>query len=78
MRVGVSMASTRHGRPAARAWVTEYYINLTRRLAKGLQLLASYTYAKSIDNASGDPVVTPIALSVPRSFAAIVAIECVM
>ena len=26
---------------------------LTRRLSKGLQLLASYTYAKSLDNASG-------------------------
>lgn len=28
-------------------------ISLTRRLARGLQFLASYTYAKSIDNASG-------------------------
>lgn len=28
-------------------------ISLTRRLSHGLQLLASYTYAKSIDNASG-------------------------
>jgi hypothetical protein len=28
-------------------------ISLTRRLSKGLQLLASYTYAKSLDNASG-------------------------
>jgi hypothetical protein len=28
-------------------------MSLTRRLAKGLQLLASYTYAKSLDNASG-------------------------
>ncbi|MBA2705627.1 MAG: TonB-dependent receptor, partial [Blastocatellia bacterium] len=28
-------------------------MSLTRRLSKGLQLLASYTYAKSIDNASG-------------------------
>lgn len=27
--------------------------SLTRRLSKGLQFLASYTYAKSIDNASG-------------------------
>jgi hypothetical protein len=27
--------------------------SLTRRLSQGLQLLASYTYAKSIDNASG-------------------------
>src|SRR5437016_2188765 len=28
-------------------------ISLTRRLANGLQFLASYTYARSIDNASG-------------------------
>jgi len=28
-------------------------MSLTRRLTKGLQLLASYTYAKSLDNASG-------------------------
>jgi len=28
-------------------------VSLTRRLSKGMQLLASYTYAKSIDNASG-------------------------
>ncbi|HEX5964926.1 MAG TPA: carboxypeptidase regulatory-like domain-containing protein [Pyrinomonadaceae bacterium] len=28
-------------------------ISLTRRLSKGLQLLASYTHAKSLDNASG-------------------------
>jgi hypothetical protein len=28
-------------------------MSLTKRLSRGLQLLASYTYAKSIDNASG-------------------------
>jgi hypothetical protein len=28
-------------------------MSLTRRLSKGLQLMASYTYAKSLDNASG-------------------------
>jgi hypothetical protein len=28
-------------------------MSLTRRFSKGLQLLASYTYAKSLDNASG-------------------------
>jgi hypothetical protein len=28
-------------------------MSLTRRLSKGLQLLASYTYSKSLDNASG-------------------------
>jgi hypothetical protein len=28
-------------------------VSLTKRLSKGLQLLGSYTYAKSIDNASG-------------------------
>ena len=28
-------------------------MSLTRRLSKGVQLLASYTYAKSLDNASG-------------------------
>ncbi len=28
-------------------------ISLTKRLSKGLQLLASYTYARSLDNASG-------------------------
>jgi hypothetical protein len=30
-------------------------MSITRRLSKGLQLLASYTFAKSIDNASGMP-----------------------
>lgn len=30
-------------------------MSLTRRLSKGVQLLASYTYAKSLDNASGMP-----------------------
>jgi hypothetical protein len=31
-------------------------ISLTRRLSKGLQFLASYTYAKSIDNGSGGAI----------------------
>src|SRR5438477_7163820 len=34
--------------------------SLTRRLSRGLQLLASYTYAKSIDNASGGNPATGI------------------
>jgi hypothetical protein len=34
-------------------------MSLTRRLSKGLQLLASYTYAKSIDNASGQDGLDP-------------------
>jgi hypothetical protein len=31
-------------------------ISLTRRLSKGLQFLASYTYAKSVDNGSGGAI----------------------
>src|SRR5207248_5213103 len=33
-------------------------MSLTKRLSKGVQLLASYTYAKSLDNASGDSAST--------------------
>ena len=33
-------------------------VSLTRRFSKGLQFLASYTYSKSIDNASGNSAST--------------------
>jgi len=38
---------------AAQSTYNSAQFSLTRRLAKGFQFLASYTYAKSIDNASG-------------------------
>jgi hypothetical protein len=38
---------------AAESAYNSLQMSLTRRLSKGLQLLASYTYAKSLDNASG-------------------------
>ena len=37
---------------AAESAYNSFRMSLTRRLSKGLQLLASYTYSKSLDNAS--------------------------
>ena len=36
---------------AAQSWYDAGYVNLRRRYARGLSLLANYTYAKSLSNA---------------------------
>jgi Carboxypeptidase regulatory-like domain/TonB dependent receptor/TonB-dependent Receptor Plug Domain len=49
---GVSINSFGQRQTAGQSNYNSLQISLTRRLSKGLQLLGSYTYAKSIDNAS--------------------------
>ena len=50
---GVDVAGFQQFQNSADSAYNSLQISLTRRLSQGLQLLASYTYAKSIDNASG-------------------------
>jgi hypothetical protein len=50
---GVDVAGFQQFQNSADSAYNSLQISLTRRLSKGLQLLASYTYAKSLDNASG-------------------------
>lgn len=50
---GVEVGSFLQIQSTAQSTYNSLQISLTRRLSKGLQFLASYTYAKSIDNASG-------------------------
>ncbi|HEY6122397.1 MAG TPA: carboxypeptidase-like regulatory domain-containing protein [Pyrinomonadaceae bacterium] len=50
---GVSINSFGQRQTTAQSNYNSLQISLTKRLSKGLQLLGSYTYAKSIDNASG-------------------------
>jgi hypothetical protein len=50
---GVDITSFQQFQNSADSAYNSLQISLTRRLARGLQLLASYTYAKSLDNASG-------------------------
>jgi hypothetical protein len=50
---GVDIASFQQFQNSADSAYSSLQISLTRRLARGLQLLASYTHAKSLDNASG-------------------------
>ena len=50
---GVDIAGFQQFQNSADSAYNSLQISLTRRLSQGLQLLASYTYAKSIDNASG-------------------------
>jgi hypothetical protein len=50
---GVDIAGFQQFQNSADSTYNSLQISLTRRLSKGLQLLASYTYAKSLDNASG-------------------------
>jgi hypothetical protein len=50
---GVDNAGFQQFQYSAESNYNSLQMSLTRRLSKGLQLLASYTYAKSIDNASG-------------------------
>jgi hypothetical protein len=50
---GVSTNSFGQRQTTAQSTYNSLQVSLTRRLSSGLQLLGSYTYAKSIDNASG-------------------------
>jgi len=50
---GVEINSFFQNQTTAQSSYNSLQISLTRRLERGLQVLASYTYAKSIDNASG-------------------------
>ena len=48
-----SVAGFNQEQASAQSTYNSLQMSLTRRLTRGLQFLASYTYAKSIDNASG-------------------------
>ncbi|HET7114109.1 MAG TPA: carboxypeptidase regulatory-like domain-containing protein, partial [Pyrinomonadaceae bacterium] len=50
---GVEIPSFQQFQNSADSAYNSLQMSLTRRLSQGLQLLASYTYSKSIDNASG-------------------------
>lgn len=50
---GVEAGSFLQIQSTAQSTYNSLQMSLTRRLSRGLQLLASYTYSKSIDNASG-------------------------
>jgi len=50
---GVSIAGFGQRQTTAQSIYNSLQVSLTKRLSKGLQLLGSYTHAKSIDNASG-------------------------
>jgi len=50
---GADIAGFQQFQYTAESAYNSLQMSLTRRLSRGLQLLASYTYAKSLDNASG-------------------------
>jgi hypothetical protein len=50
---GVDIFGFQQFQNSANSAYNSLQLSLTRRLSQGLQLLASYTYSKSIDNASG-------------------------
>jgi hypothetical protein len=50
---GVEVGSFLQIQSTAQSTYNSLQMSLTKRLSKGLQLLASYTFARSIDNASG-------------------------
>jgi len=50
---GASIITFRQEQTTAQSSYNSLQISLTRRLSKGLEFLASYTYAKAIDNGSG-------------------------
>jgi hypothetical protein len=50
---GVDISGFFQNQTTAQSSYNSLQMSLTRRLGRGLQLLASYTYAKSLDNASG-------------------------
>ncbi|OLE54521.1 MAG: hypothetical protein AUG51_08005 [Acidobacteria bacterium 13_1_20CM_3_53_8] len=51
---GVEVAGFNQIQSTAESTYNSLQVSLTKRLSKGVQLLASYTYAKSLDNASGN------------------------
>ena len=51
---GVDIIGFQQFQYTAKSSYNSLQLSLTRRFSRGLQLLASYTYAKSIDNASGN------------------------
>jgi hypothetical protein len=50
---GASITGFGQRQTTAQSTYNSLQVSLTKRLSRGLQLLGSYTYAKSIDNASG-------------------------
>ena len=50
---GASITAFGQRQTSAQSTYNSFQVSLTKRLSKRLQFLASYTYAKSIDNASG-------------------------
>ena len=50
---GASIIGFGQSQTTAQSSYNSLQVSLTKRLSKGLELLGSYTYAKSIDNASG-------------------------
>jgi hypothetical protein len=50
---GVEVGSFQQVQSTAQSTYNSLQMSLTKRLSRGLQFLASYTFAKSIDNASG-------------------------
>ena len=50
---GVDIVGFQQFQYSAESAYNSLQLSLTKRLSRGLQLLASYTYAKSLDNASG-------------------------
>jgi len=50
---GVAIAGFGQRQTTAQSTYNSLQVSLTKRLSRGLQLLGSYTYSKSVDNASG-------------------------
>jgi Carboxypeptidase regulatory-like domain/TonB dependent receptor-like, beta-barrel/TonB-dependent Receptor Plug Domain len=50
---GVELARFQQSQSTAQSTFNSLQMSLTKRISRGLQFLASYTFAKSIDNASG-------------------------
>jgi hypothetical protein len=50
---GVELVNFQQSQSTAQSTYNSLQMSLTKRLSRGLQFLASYTFAKSIDNASG-------------------------
>ena len=59
---GVDLAVFQQFQFSAESAYESLQLSLTKRLSRGLQLLASYTYAKSIDNASGQALLDTTAI----------------
>ena len=61
---GASTLTFRQEQTTAQSNYNSLQVSLTRRLSKGLQFLASYTFAKSIDNSSGGAAASGAAVDV--------------